>query len=159
MFGLMRWSPVGSAALLHREVDDLFNRILGDGADEYRPAWVPAIETYTRDGQLGVRVALPGVDPKEVEVSVTDDVLTIRGERKLEKESKEGGYFRRELAYGTFQRTLGLPEGVDVSKVSAKYANGMLEVTMPTPRSAAPKRVDIQIEGGQGHPKEIKAAA
>ena len=164
MFGLTRWSPFGSAFELHREIDDLFSRFFDEAAGRPRAAdgdalaWVPAMETYTREGTLGVRVALPGVDPKDIEVSVTDDVLTIKGQRKVEKERKDGGYFRRELAYGSFLRTLGLPDGVDASKVQAKYSNGMLEVTMPTPLSVAPKRIDIQVEGGQDQPKEIKAA-
>ena len=164
MFGLTRWAPFGSAFRLHREIDDLFGRFLGEAGDQPRGvgeserAWLPAIETYTREGTLGVRVALPGVDPKDVEVSVTDNLLTIKGERKLENETKDGNYFQRELAYGAFQRTLTVPEGVDVSRVQAKYSNGMLEVTMPAPLSVAPKRVDIQVEAGQGQPKAIKAA-
>ena len=164
MFGLTRWTPFGSAFRLHREIDDLFSRFLGEAGDpprgvgESERAWLPAIETYTREGTLGVRVALPGVDPKDVEVSVTDNLLTIKGERKLENETKDGSYFQRELAYGAFQRTLILPDGVDVGKVQAKYSNGMLELTMPAPLSVAPKRVDIQVEAGQGQPKAIKAA-
>jgi HSP20 family protein len=164
MFGLTRWAPFGSAFRLHREIDDLFSRFLGEAGDEPRGvgeserAWLPAIETYSREGTMGVRVALPGVDPKDVEVSVTDNLLTIKGERKLETETKDGNYFQRELAYGAFQRTLILPDGVDVGNVQAKYSNGMLEVTMPAPLSVAPKRVDIQVEAGQGQPKAIKAA-
>src|SRR5439155_12768851 len=98
MFGLIRWAPFDSAFRLHREIDDLFSRFLGEagdqprGAGESAPAWLPAIETYTREGTLGVRVALPGVDPKDVEVSVTDNFLTIKGERKLEDETRDGGY-------------------------------------------------------------------
>jgi len=97
------------------------------------------------------------VDPKDVELSVTDNVLTIKGERKAEHERKETSYFLREVNYGTFERSFALPEGVDASKVTAKYANGMLEITMPAPLAVSPKKVEIQVEG-QAAPKAIKAA-
>ena len=163
MFGLTRWSPSGSAFQLHRDIDDLFNRFFGETwgqpvteAASAVPTWLPAIESYAHDGTFGVRVALPGVDPKHVEVSVSENMLTISGERKVGKESKEGSYYRRELGYGRFERTLELPEGVDPAKVQARYTNGMLEVTMPMPLAVVPKKVEIQIEEGQS--KAIKAA-
>ncbi len=164
MLALTRWNPMGSAFRMHREIDDLFSRFFGEPWPEGRaeaeatPDWLPAIETYADGGKLGVRVALAGVDPKDVEVTVTDDVLTIKGERKVERTGKEGGYLQRELAYGTFQRTLTLPEGVDPSQVRASYANGMLEVTVPAPVAVAPKRVEIKIESGEGSAPVVKAA-
>jgi HSP20 family protein len=164
MLGLTRWTPFSPAFQLSRDFDELLGRILTVSPtatrteDESTPTWLPAVETYARDGKLGVRVALPGVDPKDVEVSVMEDVLTIKGERKVESSAREAGYFRRELAYGTFERSLTLPEGVDAAQVRASYTNGMLEVTMPSPVAVAPKRVEIQIEGGQGEAKAIKAA-
>jgi HSP20 family protein len=164
MLGLTRWSPLGSVFQLHREVNDLFNRFFGEEStpDLARPnaevvTWWPAVESYTDKGDLHVRVALPGVDPKDVEVTVADDTLTIRGERKGKGESKEGGYHVRELSYGSFERSLTLPEGIDPAKVHAKFTNGMLDVTMPAPVAVAPKKVEIQIEGAE-QPKAIKAA-
>lgn len=165
MLGLTRWSPFSSVFQLHRELDDLFSRFFGhEGAPatargEAQPAsWWPALESYTQDGQFHVRVALPGVDPKDVEVSCSDSYLTIRGSRKSRTEDKDAAYFVREFAYGTFERTIALPEGIDPAKVQAKWANGMLEVTMPAPLAVAPKKVEIQIEGGAGQPKAIRAA-
>jgi HSP20 family protein len=166
MVGLTRWSPFGSVFQLHRELDDLFSRFFGqEGASTaYRPeanqpaAWWPAIESYSQDGELHVRIALPGVDPKDVEVSVTNDTLTVRGERKARAETKDGNAYVREFAYGTFERTLALPEGVDAGRVQAKFSNGMLDVTMAAPVSVAPKKIAIQVEGAADAARAIKAA-
>ena len=109
------------------------------------PAFWPAVESYTQNGDLHVRVALPGVDPKDVEVSVMDGVLTIRGERKDATAQKETGYFMREVTYGAFERNLVLPEGIDPDKIRAAYTNGMLDLSMPGPVSVTPKKVEIAI--------------
>lgn len=105
-----------------------------------------------------MRVALQGVDPKDVEVTVSDGDLTIRGERKATTEERDGARYVRELAYGSFERMLALPEGIDPDKVQAKFANGMLELTMPAPVTVVPKKVEIQVEDGAGRAKAIKAA-
>jgi HSP20 family protein len=163
MFDLVRWSPLGSFGTpfqLHREIDELFSRFFQRNqaaADpEQTPTWWPAVETWADDGNLHVRVALPGVSPKDVELSVTDNILTLRGTRKVEDEKRERSYYLREFSYGTFERALALPEGVDAAKVSAKYVDGMLEVTIPAPVSVVPKKVDIQIEGQPTGQKAIK---
>jgi HSP20 family protein len=165
MFELTRWSPFGSVFQMHRELDDLIGRLVGQ---EGRPTayrheagpvdWWPAIESYTKDGQIHVRVALPGVDPKDVEVSVLEDHLTIRGERKATTEDMTDGRYVREFAYGSFERTLALPDGIDPAKVQAKFSNGMLDLAMPTPVAVAPRKVAIQIEGAADQAKAVKAA-
>jgi HSP20 family protein len=164
MFELTRRSPFGSMFHMHRELDDLLTRFLGQDAAPTPPyrgegepvTWWPAVESYAKNGDLHVRVALPGVDPKDVEVTVSDDYLTIRGERKAKTEERDGGRYVREFAYGSFERTLALPEGIDPGKVVAKFTNGMLDLTMPAPVAIVPKKVEIQIEDGQA--KAIKAA-
>ena len=83
---------------------------------------------------------MPGVDPKGVAVSWMDNVLTVKGERKADDDTTGRDYFVREVAYGTFQRSFALPEGVDVAQVEAKYANGMLQVTVPAPHVATLRR-------------------
>ena len=165
MFELTRRSPFGSMFHIHRELDDMLSRFLGQDVaptpyqGEAEPVtWWPAVESYSKDGNLHVRVALPGVDPKDVEVTVADDYLTVRGERKSKTDEKNGGRFVREFAYGSFERTFSLPEGIDPGKVQAKYTNGMLELTMPTPVAVVPKKVEIQVEDGTSPAKAIKAA-
>jgi HSP20 family protein len=130
----------------HREIDDLFGRFFDE------PAWwgrgeagvVPAVESYVKDGKVFVRVDLPGIDPKEVELSFERDCLLIKGERKLEREEKgEHGY--REVRYGSFERTVGLPEGIDPGTVKATYKDGVLEVTMDAPKGPEVKKVPIDV--------------
>ena len=156
MFELTRWSPFGSVFHLHRELDDMLGRFLGQ--ERRRPTgprgarWPgrPRSRATPRTAQIHVRVALPGVDPKDVEVTVSDDHLTIRGERKAEHGGQDGGRYVREFTYGSFERTFALPDGIDPGKVQAKFANGMLDLTMPTPVAVVPKKVEIQIESGGG---------
>lgn len=141
---------------LQRDLDDLFRSVFGSARlRESDHAWWPAMESYTRDGTLFVRCDLPGVDPKDVEVSVVGNALTIRGERKASHESESQNYIVREQRYGRFERTLALPEGVDASKISARYMNGVLEVSLPLPASVAGRKVPIQIE----HQEEPRKAA
>jgi HSP20 family protein len=162
MVKLIRWSPFtptfpfSPMFQLRREIDDVFGKFFGRDAEDTSPsAWWPEVEGGMQDGQYVIRVALPGVDHKDVEVSLTGDQLTIKGQRKAEKETKENSYFVRELAYGGFERTFTLPENVDAGKVQAKFANGMLEVKIPAPLAEAPRRVAIEVE----EPKAIKSAA
>jgi HSP20 family protein len=156
MFELTRWSPFS----LHREMDDLFDRFFGGprpaaGSKTEPAAWWPAVESFVRDGNLCVRVALPGVDPKDVEVSVTENLLTIKGERRAAHEDEPGGYLLREVVHGAFERAMLLPDGIDPGKVTASYQNGMLEITVPAPLAVAPKKVDIRVDTA---PAAIKAA-
>ena len=160
MLGLTRWSPF----TLHREMDDLFSRFFGDvwrrsRADESdnMPTWWPAVESYRQNGTFCVRVALPGVDPKDVDVSVADQTLTIRGSRKAAHEGAKGNYLQREFAYGSFERSFPIPDGVDAGQVNATYANGMLEIRMPAPQLAAPKKIEIQLDGQAPARKQITA--
>jgi HSP20 family protein len=145
-------------------VDDMFNRIFGDAWQPSRrdqgegtPTWWPAVECYGQNGIFCLRVALPGVDPKDVDVSVTDQTLIIKGSRKAAHEGQEGDYFRREFGYGSFERAFPIPEGVDPGQVSAKYANGMLEISVPAPQLSAPKKIAIEVDGQAAARKQIKA--
>lgn len=152
MIGLVRRSPFGPMFQLRSEIDDVFGRFVGSQVDEtpqaWEPTWTPAVEGTREDGHYVIRVALPGVDPKDVEVAVTENELTIKGQRRRQGETMGDRYFARELAYGAFERRFTLPEGIDAAKVYAKYVNGMLEVRVPEPVVVGPKRVMIEVEGG-----------
>jgi HSP20 family protein len=102
------------------------------------------VEGRIEDGTYVIKLALPGVEPKDVQVSLMDNILTVKGERKADHDSTGNGYFVREVAYGAFQRSFELPDGADAAQVEAKYANGMLEVKVPAPRAATPRRIDIK---------------
>jgi HSP20 family protein len=161
MTTLTRWYPFGSVWTFRKEMDDLMERFLRGAADPSEPEptargeWWPAVEGSLKDGNYVFRVALPGVDPKDVHVSLTKNVLTIKGERKAQAESANGQYFVRELTYGGFERSFSLPEGVDAGKIQASYSNGMLELKVPSPQAAAPKTIEIKVEAD---PKPVKAA-
>jgi HSP20 family protein len=119
-------------------------------------AFVPAAECFAKDKQLIVKMELPGVDPKQVEVLVTGNTLTIKGEKKEERKIEETDYFFREVAAGRFERSFTLPEGVKKEQVVAAFQNGVLEITVPTPALEAGRKVPIEIhETGK---KAIKAA-
>ena len=96
------------------------------------------------DGTYVIQLALPGVDPKDVKVSVMDNVLTVKGERKADHDTAGKDYFVREVAYGAFQRDFTLPEGVNDAQVEAKYARGMLEVRVPAPQAATPRTIEVK---------------
>jgi HSP20 family protein len=142
---MLRWSPARRFHL-HHTPEDLFERFVGGVADEatQRSSWLPAAEGRIEDGTYVLQLALPGVDPKDVGVSLLDNVLTIRGERKADHDTAGKEYFVREVAYGAFQRDFVLPEGVDAAEVKAKYSNGMLEVKVPAPRVATARMIEVE---------------
>jgi HSP20 family protein len=148
MTTMMHWSPfTPKFHLHHHHVEDLFPRFVGGAVDEAAPpaaSWLPAAEGRLEDGNYIIQFVLPGVDPKEVEVSLMDNFLTIKGERKANHDSTGKDYFVREVTYGAFQRSVTLPEGVDAAQVEAKYANGMLEVRVPAPRAATPRMIEVK---------------
>ena len=138
-----------------REFDQMFNRILtGKPWTEWAelPAFkkefnfTPAVEAYVdKEGKKYVcRVALPGVEPKELQVHAQGNLLTIHGERKLTRGMKEVELMEQEVAYGVFERTLTLPEGVIVERLTAEYVNGVLEIAAPIAVAALPRKIEIK---------------
>jgi HSP20 family protein len=142
---MLRWSPTRQFHF-HQDADGLFDRFVGSATDEAAGdarSWLPAAEGWIEDGTYVIQLALPGVDPKDVQVSWMDNVLTVKGERKADHDITGKDYFVREVAYGAFQRRFELPEGVDAAEVKAKHANGMLEVRVPAPRAATPRLIEV----------------
>ena len=128
----------------HRDIDALFDGAFGTRAAAALADWAPRVDTYVKDDTLHVRADLPGIDPKAVDISVEDDVLTIRGERKADKE--EASY--REVSYGTFERRIRVPDGTEAEKIAAKYTNGVLEIAVPLPKPVAPRKVTVEVADG-----------
>jgi HSP20 family protein len=140
-------------------MDNLFRRFFSDGTGEGSQPftnWSPLMEVYEKDGQYIVRADIPGVNPKEVEVSVANDTLVIKGERKKSAETREKNYHMRETAYGRFERRLALPQGVDRDRISAKFEHGVLEITVPLPAAVAAKKIPIEIAANE--PRKLEAA-
>ncbi len=105
----------------------------------------PMVESFARDGRLHIRAELPGVDPSELQVSITGDTLQISGEKKTAREVNEADVFLREISHGRFERAFTLPEGVKSDQVKARYENGVLELTMPAPEGEQPRKVQIEV--------------
>jgi HSP20 family protein len=159
MRSLVTWNPYQELSNWHRDIDDLFRRFLPGDNEETQSSmtsWLPTLEAFERDGHFVVRADVPGVDPKEVEVTVVNDALMLKGERKRSNEVKEKDYQYSETAYGRFERRLALPQGVDADKIAAKFENGVLEISVPLPPSAASRKIPIQV--GANQPKQIQAA-
>jgi HSP20 family protein len=167
---LERWKPSRELDRLRSEFDDLIERFGFDRdwfgrfpgrdlfADWQTAPQRPAIETRVDDGKFVVRTDLPGIDPKNVDIKVVGDMLTIKGSREEKSETKKADYMRREIRYGSFERSISLPEGIKAEDLKATYHDGVLELTAPMPKEALPKEVKIQIEGSKGN-SEKKAAA
>jgi HSP20 family protein len=113
--------------------------------------WTPAIDVIQRDEDLVIRAELPGARPEDVDVTVQNGVLTISGKREEEKEEERGGYLVRERSYGSFRRSLQLPEDVDEDKINARFENGVLEVTIQGAAAVQePRRVQIESQQEDG---------
>jgi len=146
-------TPLRAIDHMQREMNQLFSRFFGEG-DQAGNRWVsssehyiPRIESAVRDNTLWVKADLPGIDPKELEVEVEGNRLTLRGQRKAEHEGAENGYVHREVQYGSFIRSFTIPDGVKAEDIQAKYHNGVLELSVPLPAEVLPKKVNIAIEG------------
>jgi HSP20 family protein len=136
-----------------RDLDEMFSLFLGDWerGGIPRPSvptqYVPQIASYVDGNTICIRADLPGVDLKEVELTVKDNQLTLKGERKAEQKQQNGTCLSQEVQYGSFARTFALPEGVSAEELQARYHNGVLEVTIPLPAANLPKKVPVQIQG------------
>jgi HSP20 family protein len=136
-----------------RDFDQIFNRILLNKpllVEESFPKvfdFLPPVESYVdKDGKkFFCRISLPGIEAKDVEIRTKDNLLTIKGERKLTRAFKEVDLMNEEIMYGKFERTITLPEGVVADKLTAEYQNGMLEITAPVTAAAMPRKVEIKV--------------
>jgi len=141
--------PSREMSTLHSEIDNIFDRFMNEDPWRTRPFGgnqVPAIESFVREENLVVRADLPGIDPKNLELEVDGNRLTIKGERKAVNESNEGEPHYREISYGRFERSIALPDGVDAESVKATYHDGVLQVTMKAPKALVPKKVPITVQ-------------
>lgn len=144
---LIRWDPFDDLVSLRESMDKLFEEFFTRRPERGRApvVWQPAIEAYETEHDVVVRAELPGIDPKQVEISVTEDTLTLKGEAKTETEEKKRNYYRRELRYGSFVRSIALPAGVQGDKASASYKNGILEIKVPKSERSKPKTVKVEV--------------
>jgi HSP20 family protein len=159
---MRRWDPFDELRSMQHEMDRLFDRFLGANIPSERVTlWMPSVESYTKEGKLVFKAELPGVDAKDLDVSITDRELVIKGERKSEKGTKEESYMYREISYGSFERHFVLPEGVKTDELKATFTNGILEITLPAPAVVKARKIEIETpkEGKKLIETEEKKAA
>ena len=140
------WSPFDRLSSLRDEVNRLFDLSLpGDGHDgTLFSGWSPALDVYQDDDHLFVKIELPGMKKEEMQISLHENTLTVSGERKNERETKEGEAFRSERFFGRFHRSVTLPTPVDPKEVKAQYKEGVLTVTLNKAEEAKPRQIEIQ---------------
>jgi HSP20 family protein len=154
---LIRWSPARDLTAfpsdilnMQREINRMFDGFFrGEGVDDTSlgaSAWMPAVDIAEHDDEFVVKLELPGVAKDDVKITMQNNILTVRGEKKQEKESKSSNYHRVERSYGSFQRSFTLPATVKSEKIDATYKDGILSVTLPKAEEAKPKMIDVKVK-------------
>ena len=146
---IVRWEPAREVDSLQSEVNRVFDAFFGTAGGGRVRRWVPAMDLVETDDHFVLKADLPGVAESDVNIVFENNVLTVSGERRTEHEAKKDGYYRLERTMGSFSRSLTLPEGIDADAVSAKYDNGVLEVRIPKPAEAKPRRIQIGVAGAE----------
>src|ERR1700730_11944441 len=145
---LTRWDPYRELNTLQDRMNRLFNASFSnEGRDESlaTSGFAPAVDVYEDEHNVTLKIEVPGIDEKDIDVRVENNILTVHGERKIEKEEKEENYRRVERQYGSFTRTFTLPQTVDTENVSATYEKGVLKISLPKKAEAKPKQIKVQV--------------
>jgi HSP20 family protein len=134
---------------MRREMDRLWDSFFEGGPvrrAREEGEWLPSLDVSETKSDLVVKAELPGIDPKDIDISVNEGVLTIKGEKRQEKEEKEEGYHLVERSYGSFTRSIRLPREIQNEKINASYKNGILKITLPKSEEAKKKEIKIKVE-------------
>ncbi len=146
---IMEWKPFREITRLRSEMDRLWDDYFGSGRKALRPlegTWLPSVDVSETTDKIMVKAEVPGMDAKDIDISISGDVLTIKGEKKTEREEKEENYHLVERSYGSFSRSLRLPVAVDADKIEATYKQGVLTITCPKKEEAKAKPIEIKAE-------------
>jgi HSP20 family protein len=153
---LDRWEPSRGASTLQEQFNRLFSGAFErTGEESNLTAWAPAVDIFETEHELVVKADVPDVDPKDLDIRVENNILTIRGERKFEKKVDENNYLRVERAYGSFARSFSLANSVNAEAIKADYHNGVLTLSIPKREEAKPKQIKVNV----GTPAVAAAAA
>ena len=160
---IVRWEPFRELLSTQDRFNQLFNqtfsRVFGsEGQELGNRGWAPPVDVYETEHNLVIKAELPGLDPKDVNVRVENNVLEIGGERKSEKDLKEGNYHRVERSYGAFSRSFTLPSTVTTENVTAEYKDGVLTLSLAKREEAKPKTIQIKVSG-EGKAQTATAAS
>ena len=146
---VVRYEPWGLLRRFHDDVNQLFGESQvaasaeGDRSRIVTSNWTPAVDIKEEDGRFVLKADVPGVDPKDIDVTMEDGVLTIKGERRYESEDEANGYKRVERSYGTFYRSFSLPDTANAEDITAKGKDGVLEVVIPKLEKVQPRRITV----------------
>ena len=141
-----------------RDIDRVFDAFFGQNEQSAR-RWVPPVDLVEAEAYFVLKADLPGLSEEDVSIEVQDGSLTISGERKAEHEERARGWYRIERAFGRFNRSLTLPDGVDADRIEASFAHGVLEVRIPKPEERKPRRIEISSADGNGQPAAVEGSA
>ena len=146
---LARWTPMGNLQSFQEEMNRMFHDFFrgGEGGDQgwASGTWTPPVDIYETEDALVLTAMLPGVSKDDVTIEVHNNTLTLRGERKLDKEVKQDNYHRVERSYGAFSRSFTLPSVVDQGSIKAEYRDGVLKLTLPKREEAKPRQIQINV--------------
>ncbi|HTS20114.1 MAG TPA: Hsp20/alpha crystallin family protein [Verrucomicrobiae bacterium] len=138
------WDPFAGLAEIHDEMDRLFSRSLRSG-NGFEGVFSPAVDVVVEKDNVIVTADLPGLSKEDVSVSLQENYLTIKGEKKQETEKKEANFFLSERVHGSFTRVIELPIAVDAAKIDARFKDGVLRVTLPKTEEAKPKQIEVKV--------------
>lgn len=150
---IVKWPPIKELEVMRRDMERLFEEFFEPSARRRRwwptpsetGAIVPNINVYDRKNEVVIKAELPGVEKDNIDLTITKDSITLKGESKKDEEVKEEDYYSREINYGSFVRTIALPSEVESEKAKATFKNGVLEVVLPKKEEAKPKEIKVQV--------------
>ena len=156
MATLVRWEPFREIATLQNDMSRLMNSVLsGNGETTSTRTWVPAVDVWETDRELVYAFDLPGIPEDKISIEFEDGALIVSAERERAQETNDENFYRFERRFGSFSRTVGLPQGVTEESINADYKDGVLEVHVAKPEQPKPKRIEI----GTGSKKTIEGSA
>jgi HSP20 family protein len=156
MATLVRWEPFREMAAFQNEMSRFMNG-LHEGNGRTTQSWVPTLDAWETDHEVVYAFDLPGIPQDKISIELDEGALTVTAERERQDETKEGGFYRYERRFGTFARTVGVPQGVTDSDITATYENGVLELHVKKPEQPKPRK--IQIGGASTEQKTIEGTA
>jgi HSP20 family protein len=155
---LTRFEPFRELSTLQDRINRAFRESRSGNDDSLTTSsFAPAVDVYEDEHTVTLKIEVPGIDEKDIDVQVENNTLTVHGERKIEKEEKEENYRRVERQYGSFTRTFTLPTTVDSDSVSATYDKGVLKIALPKKAEAKPKQIKVTVGAVNGNEKSIEA--
>jgi HSP20 family protein len=146
MATLVRWEPFRELAALQNDMGRLMSTVLGQGqvnGENGERSWMPAVDVWETDNELVYAFDLPGISEEEISVEYDEGTLTVSGKRERTEQSEDDRFYRYERRFGSFSRTVGLPQGVEEDAIRADYRNGVLEIHVPKPEAPKPRRIQI----------------